>query len=72
MKLLIVDDHAVVREGLSAMLRQIEPATLVLQAGVGSEGHEGAGGVGAAEVFALEAAEFLFLFDGFGEHAAGG
>jgi DNA-binding NarL/FixJ family response regulator len=32
MKLLIVDDHAVVREGLAAVLRQAEEATLVLQA----------------------------------------
>ena len=32
MKLLIVDDHAVVREGLAAMLRHAEAITDVLQA----------------------------------------
>lgn len=37
MKLLIVDDHAIVREGLAAMLRQARPDTLVLQAGEGAE-----------------------------------
>ena len=38
MKLLIVDDHAIVREGVAAMLRQAGPDTLVLQAGDGAEG----------------------------------
>jgi two-component system nitrate/nitrite response regulator NarL len=38
MKLLIVDDHAVVREGVSAMLLQAEPSTVVLQAGTTVEG----------------------------------
>ena len=38
MKLLIVDDHAVVRAGLAALLGQIEPGTSVLQAGDGAEG----------------------------------
>ena len=37
MKLLIVDDHAIVREGLAAMLRQARPDTVVLQAGEGAE-----------------------------------
>lgn len=37
MKLLIVDDHAIVREGLAAMLRQARPDTEVLQAGAGAE-----------------------------------
>jgi len=38
MKLLIVDDHAVVREGLAAMLRVSEPGIEVLQAGNGADG----------------------------------
>ena len=38
MKFLIVDDHAVVRAGLAALLGQIEPGTSVLQAGDGAEG----------------------------------
>lgn len=38
MKLLIVDDHAILREGLAAMLRQLGPDTEVLQAGDGAEG----------------------------------
>ncbi|MEO8525630.1 MAG: response regulator transcription factor [Caldimonas sp.] len=38
MKLLIVDDHAILREGLAAMLRQIGPDTEVLQASEGAEG----------------------------------
>jgi len=38
MKLLIVDDHAIVREGVAAMLRQAGPDTVVLQAGDGAEG----------------------------------
>ena len=38
MKLLIVDDHAILREGLAAMLRQIGPETQVLQASDGAEG----------------------------------
>ena len=33
MKLLIVDDHPVVREGLAAFLEQLGPDTVVLQAG---------------------------------------
>jgi DNA-binding NarL/FixJ family response regulator len=33
MKLLIVDDHPVVREGLAALLRQLGPETIVLQSG---------------------------------------
>lgn len=37
MKLLIVDDHAIVREGLTAMLRQARPDIVVLQAGEGAE-----------------------------------
>lgn len=32
MKLLIVDDHAVLREGLAALLQQIGPDTIVIQA----------------------------------------
>jgi DNA-binding NarL/FixJ family response regulator len=38
MKLLIVDDHAILREGLAAMLRQTGPDTEVLQASDGAEG----------------------------------
>jgi DNA-binding NarL/FixJ family response regulator len=38
MKLLIVDDHAILREGLAAMLRQAGPDTQVLQASDGAEG----------------------------------
>jgi DNA-binding NarL/FixJ family response regulator len=38
MKLLIVDDHAVVREGLATLLRQLGPDTTVLQARDGGEG----------------------------------
>src|SRR5258706_15779379 len=32
MKLLIIDDHAILREGLAALLRQLGPDTEVLQA----------------------------------------
>jgi two-component system nitrate/nitrite response regulator NarL len=38
MKLLIVDDHPVVREGLAALLRQAGPDTVVLLAGDSAEG----------------------------------
>ncbi len=38
MKLLIVDDHAVVREGLATLLRQLGPDTAVLQARDSGEG----------------------------------
>jgi DNA-binding NarL/FixJ family response regulator len=38
MKLLIVDDHAILREGLAAMLRQVGPDTEVLQASESAEG----------------------------------
>jgi two-component system, NarL family, nitrate/nitrite response regulator NarL len=38
MKLLIVDDHPILREGLAAVLRQVEPETVVLQAGSVAEG----------------------------------
>ncbi|MEP6739823.1 MAG: response regulator transcription factor [Caldimonas sp.] len=38
MKLLIVDDHAILREGLAAMLRQVGPDTVVLQAGDAADG----------------------------------
>jgi two-component system, NarL family, nitrate/nitrite response regulator NarL len=38
MKLLIVDDHPVVREGLAALLRQAGPDTAVLLAGDSAEG----------------------------------
>jgi DNA-binding NarL/FixJ family response regulator len=38
MKLLIVDDHAVVREGLAALLAQSGPDTEILQAGGSAEG----------------------------------
>lgn len=38
MKLLIVDDHAIVREGLAALLQQWESGTVVLQASTGIEG----------------------------------
>ena len=38
MKLLIVDDHAILREGLAAILRLAGPDTEVLQAGDGAEG----------------------------------
>lgn len=38
MKLLIVDDHAILREGLAAMLRQAGPDTEVLQASESAEG----------------------------------
>jgi len=38
MKLLIVDDHAILREGLAAMLRQVGPDTEVLQASDSAEG----------------------------------
>jgi two-component system nitrate/nitrite response regulator NarL len=38
MKLLIVDDHPVLREGLAALLRQAGPDTAVLLAGDGGEG----------------------------------
>lgn len=38
MKLLIIDDHAIVREDLAAMLRQADADTLVLQASDDAEG----------------------------------
>jgi len=38
MKLLIVDDHPILREGLAALLRQIGPDTAVLLAGSVAEG----------------------------------
>lgn len=38
MKLLIVDDHAILREGLAAMLRQVGPDTEVLLASESAEG----------------------------------
>ena len=38
MKLLIVDDHAMVRQGLAALLAQAEAGTVVLQAPDGNEG----------------------------------
>jgi DNA-binding NarL/FixJ family response regulator len=38
MKLLVIDDHVVVREGLTAMLRQAEPETVVIQACDAREG----------------------------------
>lgn len=38
MKVLIVDDHPVLREGIAALLRQAGPDTVVLQAGAASEG----------------------------------
>jgi two-component system nitrate/nitrite response regulator NarL len=38
MKLLIIDDHPILREGIAAMLRQVEPDTIVLQAHDGAEG----------------------------------
>lgn len=38
MKLLVVDDHAIVREGLAAMLRQLGTDTEVLQAADGAAG----------------------------------
>lgn len=37
-KLLIVDDHAIVREALAAMLQQAAPHTTVLQASGGAQG----------------------------------
>jgi len=37
MKILIVDDHAIVRAGIVAVLRQCEPDTSVLEAGDGSQ-----------------------------------
>ncbi len=38
MKLLVIDDHPVMREGLSALLRQAGPDTQVVQAGSADEG----------------------------------
>jgi len=43
MKVLIVDDHAVVREGVAAVLRQLGPGTEVLQA------HDGPSGLALAD-----------------------
>src|SRR5271156_5654914 len=40
MKFLIVDDHAVLRTGLTALLRQACPLDIVLEAGDGKEGLE--------------------------------
>ena len=40
MKFLIVDDHAVLRTGLTALLRQARPLDIVLEAGDGKEGLE--------------------------------
>lgn len=55
MKLLIVDDHAIVREGIAAMLRQAGPDTQVLQAS------DGAAGLQLAEVHADLDVVFLDL-----------
>ena len=38
MKLLIIDDHPIVRDGLTALLQQIGPETVILQAKDASEG----------------------------------
>ena len=38
MKILIVDDHAVVREGLASLLQQLEPGTVILQSGCSADG----------------------------------
>ncbi|MCP4565935.1 MAG: response regulator transcription factor [Bosea sp.] len=43
MKLLIVDDHPVLREGLAALLRQSGPDTVILQAADAAEGLQLAG-----------------------------
>lgn len=40
MKLLIVDDHPILRESLAALLRQVEPDTVVLQAASAAEGFD--------------------------------
>jgi two-component system, NarL family, nitrate/nitrite response regulator NarL len=37
MKLLVVDDHPVVRDGLATLLRQIGPDTAILEAGDAAE-----------------------------------
>ena len=42
MKFLIVDDHAVLRTGLTALLRQACPLDIVLEAGDGKEGLDSA------------------------------
>ena len=44
MKLLIVDDHPVVREGLAALLRQLAPEMTVVLAEGGSQGLDLANG----------------------------
>src|SRR5207237_4584634 len=38
MKLLVVDDHPTLRAGLAALVGQVEPGTVVLEAGDGAEG----------------------------------
>ena len=40
MKLLVVDDHPVLREGLTALLKQMGPDTIVLEAGDAAQGLE--------------------------------
>lgn len=40
MRFLIVDDHAVLRNGLTTLLRQVEPGTAILEAGNAAQGLE--------------------------------
>ena len=54
MKLLIVDDHAVLRDGLAALLQQASPDTTVLQARNASEGLALADGCADLDVILLD------------------
>jgi two-component system, NarL family, nitrate/nitrite response regulator NarL len=56
MKLLIVDDHAMVRQGLAALLAQAEAGTVVLQAPDGAEGLAIATREGALDAIFLDLA----------------
>ena len=54
MKLLIVDDHPVLRDGLAALLQQASPDTTVLQARNASEGLALADGCADLDVILLD------------------
>lgn len=54
MKILVVDDHALVREGLRQVLRELEPGTQVLQAGNCAEAFDAARTHGDIDLILLD------------------